>query len=441
MIRDFFNSFWNVQAYPVFLARKKRQVIGFVLMLTLIFWGLTLLIPCGGFYLKSGGLRNYIQHTIPNFELSGGKLHLDAPFHLENATVYIDINTEEGHHLAFDSQDVKTRLALSDIVLLADADHMLYQTTARSGFQKMERKELAFSDLGDETFVRADILKAVPIIRTMIILILVLAYWILLAGFLIWALVVAGFGLLLARFLHVPMRYGKIYRLSIYTQSLPMLIGALIQTFGFILPEFTAVSLLYSLLILAKVFRFMRDSGNDRVGVRRGFDDSDTRRSFDDSDIRQGGDDSDIRRGFVDSDIRRQEERNRGTFGQESPGPGFGSKEENEDSGEAGEKREAFTEPENKGDRETGQESGTGTEQCHGLSASPGSEQQKADGARRMILPKAHARSDLQPSEGWSFGTRQEDPEGTTGGQEADQTGKQERAQKEREDGGEQREA
>lgn len=441
MIRDFFNSFWNVQAYPVFLARKKRQVIGFVLMLTLIFWGLTLLIPCGGFYLKSGGLRNYIQHTIPNFELSGGKLHLDAPFHLENATVYIDINTEEGHHLAFDSQDVKTRLALSDIVLLADADHMLYQTTARSGFQKMERKELAFSDLGDETFVRADILKAVPIIRTMIILILVLAYWILLAGFLIWALVVAGFGLLLARFLHVPMRYGKIYRLSIYTQSLPMLIGALIQTFGFILPEFTAMSLLYSLLILAKVFRFMRDSGNDRVGVRRGFDDSDTRRSFDDSDIRQGGDDSDIRRGFVDSDIRRQEERNRGTFGQESPGPGFGSKEENEDSGEAGEKREAFTEPENKGDRETGQESGTGTEQCHGLSASPGSEQQKADGARRMILPKAHARSDLQPSEGWSFGTRQEDPEGTTGGQEADQTGKQERAQKEREDGGEQREA
>lgn len=432
MIRDFFNSFWNVQAYPVFLARKRRQVISFVLMLTLIFWGLTLLIPCGGFYLKSGGLRNYIQHTIPNFELSGGKLHLDAPFHFENATVYIDINTEEGHHLSFNSQDVKTRLALSDIVLLADADHMLYQTTARSGFQKMERKELAFSDLGDETFVRADILKAVPIIRTMIILILVFAYWILLAGFLIWALVIAGFGLLLARFLHVPMRYGKIYRLSIYTQSLPMLIGALIQTFGFILPEFTAMSLLYSLLILAKVFRFMRDSGNDRVGIRRGFDDSDTRQWVDDSDTRQS---------FDDSDIRRQEERNRGAFGQESPGPGFGSKEENEDSGEAGQNRDAFTEPENKGDRETGQESGTGTEQCHGLSASPGSEQQKADGARRMILPKAHARSDLQPSEGWSFGTRQEDPKGTTGGQEADQTGKQERAQKEREDGGEQREA
>ena len=77
---------------------------------------------------------------------------------------------------------------------------------------------IEFSQAEDLSFRKADVLKTVPYLVRAAILVMVLTYFIQLAGFFLWLLVIAAFGRLLGMVLGVRLRYGDIYKLSAYTR-------------------------------------------------------------------------------------------------------------------------------------------------------------------------------------------------------------------------------
>lgn len=263
MLQDFLFSLWNYREYPTFLKRKKRHVFLYGAFLTLLFWMLTVLVPAVGWRLRTGGLRSYIQANLPDFHLSvaDGRLQTDQSFHYADGRLYVDINTADSNRIELDSPEMRTRLALNDVVLAADAERIIYKANAGNAIGSGDVQMLEFSQVEDFTLSRDDIMKMIPMIRTLLCAMAIFSYLIELLGFFLWLLMVAAFGRLLAHMMGTRLGYGQIYKLSAYTRSVPVILQGFLALFGFVFPEYAALSLLYSLFVLSRVFRYMAVSG------------------------------------------------------------------------------------------------------------------------------------------------------------------------------------
>lgn len=259
MIQDFVSSLWNYRAYPDFLKRRKHHVFFFGAFLSLLFWLFTVCVPVIGFQLRTGGLHSYLQEKLPDFvfELKDGKLSANQHFRYATGRVYIDVNTDADNQLELNSQDMRTLLALNDVVLAVNSERLIYKAGPTEALQPSNVQLIEFSQMEDLSFRKADVLKTVPYLVRAAILVMVLTYFIQLAGFFLWLLVIAAFGRLLGMVLGVRLRYGDIYKLSAYTRSAPVLLGAVLFLFDFALPEYAGLSMLYSLFVLSRVFRYL----------------------------------------------------------------------------------------------------------------------------------------------------------------------------------------
>ncbi|MBR3008700.1 MAG: DUF1189 family protein [Stomatobaculum sp.] len=355
VFQDFLISLRDYRRYPELLKNGKRRVFAFAALLIFLFWVMTVAVPYAVFQMKTGGIEPIIREYVPEFTLSGGKLDVPGGYHFSSRTLYVDVNTAPGHLLDPEDRQIRTRMALSDAVILADSEKVIYGAGAAGTAASSGARIQYFSAFGDMTFTKADLLSEAPRIEYMYRLFGGMLYFFHLAMFFAGCLVIAIFGNIFSGFTRTPVTFGEVYQLSVYTRSLPLLVKGVLAMAGLVPAELPALSLLFSLFVLSRVFKHI-----DRERASAGAEKTVT---------------------FDFDEFRRQMELRGAELPQEN-GPDPGDAEApRQESGEA----------------EPAQQETSAVKEAEKPARKPD-----------LLLPPVSEKTDLRPSNGWSFGTFQE---------------------------------
>gem|GEM_PF-285849 len=284
MLRDYLTSLWNHAAYPEFLHRRKGQVIGFGAFVVLIFWVLTMVVPLAGLRLKHGSLADFLSREAPEFTFSGGKLSIDRTYHYADGHIYIDVNTAPENSLDPEDSSLKTILQLNEVTLLVDSDKAIFRADANTGLMGSDARMILFSDMGDKSFTKKDLVAAAPTLERGVTVFAVGAYFYHLMMFFIGVLAIAMVSRLFARLSKLRISLGEIYVLAVYTRSAPLLVKGILYLLGLNFAELPSLSLLYSVYALTRVFRYISiqrilEAGRDAGYRRPAFEFEDPRES------------------------------------------------------------------------------------------------------------------------------------------------------------------
>ena len=351
VFQDFLISLRDYRRYPELLKNGKRRVFAFASLLIFLFWVMTVAVPYTVFQMKTGGIEPLIREYVPEFTLSGGKLDVPGGYHFSSRSLYVDVNTAPGHLLDPEDRQIRTRMALSDAVILADSEKVIYGAGAAGTAASSGARIQYFSAFGDMTFTKADLLSEAPRIEYMYRLFGGMLYFFHLAMFFAGCLVIAIFGNIFSGFTRTPVTFGEVYQLSVYTRSLPLLVKGVLAMAGMVPAELPALSLLFSLFVLSRVFKHI-----DRERASAGAEETVT---------------------FDFDEFRRQMKMR----GAELP---------REDCSEPG---ETETARQGSGDAEAPRQEPSAKEAAEPV--------RKPD----LLLSPASDRKDIRPSDGWSFGT------------------------------------
>ena len=249
MIRDFQIALFRLRDYGKLLRRSLGRFIAFCLMLSMFTWLAIYVIPVGSAWFRVGGVRHFLDEHIPDFTLENGKLSMPKGLHLEGADYYIDINTSPENKINLEAQETRTLMALKTIVLLGDADQLIMQsegTGIGSRYQQIRFNEIS-------GYLNKDVLLSLTrYLYVPMVLVGIFLFFVTLIGFFFFNMVEALLGLIIARVMRVPLRYGESYRLAAYARATSTILVGLINLAGF-----DTELLLYPALVL-DLFIFYR---------------------------------------------------------------------------------------------------------------------------------------------------------------------------------------
>ena len=117
-------SVYSFGSYRQFLQNKKGKVFGFGIVLTAIYFGITMLIPFAiSAFSSDGSLRSTID-SIPDFELEDGELWVDDVIEIDEGGTYIYIDTDPDY-VFYDADDMAPYLSDYSTALLMDCEKMI----------------------------------------------------------------------------------------------------------------------------------------------------------------------------------------------------------------------------------------------------------------------------------------------------------------------------
>lgn len=164
-------------AYSVLSFQKAGSVIGFVLLFAL----LTVGIQFADFYLtlknamydsvQAGSVAEWMNKSMPEFTIKNGKLHMNEVIDIsvEGVVVYIDDSLEE---VTMSDMDYLSKNSAFDVFILGSSSNLLLYQVKEHKYQ-----EIRFSDFGNVTTTKADVVKSVTDVFNLgIVVILVVWY-------------------------------------------------------------------------------------------------------------------------------------------------------------------------------------------------------------------------------------------------------------------------
>lgn len=203
---------------------KTGSMIGFVTLLALVATIISFLSLMIGF---SPSDMKELAGYLPDFEISGGRLHLDEDFMYDEDPILIYM-TEDIDEFTYE-----------DAAELADEgyqDVLLVGQNRISVMQNGEYQQLDFADLGSELEISREwiIEQLIPIIMVVI----VIGYICFFIGRICWYFLCAAiymlFGMLIASIMKKQLSAGALYRTAVYAKVLMFVIATLISAIPFV---------------------------------------------------------------------------------------------------------------------------------------------------------------------------------------------------------------
>lgn len=243
-------SVYSYGSYSEFLKNKKGKVFGFGVLLVLIYFAVTMLIPS---VLRMGSpakLAEGLRENVPNFELEDGTLWVDDVIELDNGNMYVYIDTDP-NYVFYDADEMEQHLYGYSQAVLIDSEKIIIKNNG-------ELQGLYFSDMGLE-FNREDLIRLLPWVYVMYVVFMIVAYIWMTALFFFGVLFVALIGMIVASCMNYQLTFGQLYLLGIYSRTLPLIIKAIVSFLPVPVPFFWILNFGISVFILAMAIRKMKE--------------------------------------------------------------------------------------------------------------------------------------------------------------------------------------
>lgn len=231
---NFFNTFMvaliKPKKYNTLLDAKK----GFCLLYIIIFLAVSLSVYIVGFTSIYKNIGIYYREVVPDFSFENSTLTMSEPFRLELM----------GQIIYADTEKELTQKDFGDNVqgIMFDADSIIFR-------QMGQDSQIKYTNLTENepiTFSKNNLGIILPLLKTAYVAFSIFMLLTLVAGFFIRGLIIA----LLSKFPNatVGLSFGKLYKLSLFSQGLPILLSFIISFF--ISPMPFVISILISCIIM-----------------------------------------------------------------------------------------------------------------------------------------------------------------------------------------------
>lgn len=243
-------SVYSFQSYKEFLKNKKSKVFGFGLMLVLIYFAVTMVIPFVVKDIRNGGLAKQIEEGVPDFELKDGFLQVDDIILYDADSTYIYIDTDPEYYF-YDADEMKYYLYDYANAILIDSEKMIMKSNG-------EVIGVYFSDT-DFEFSKEKLIGWVPYAYAIMVVMHVLIYIWMAAVFFFGVLFVALLGMIVASCMKYQLTFGQLYLLGVYSRTLPLIIKAALSFVPVKIPFFFIINFGLSLLIIGRAIQKMKE--------------------------------------------------------------------------------------------------------------------------------------------------------------------------------------
>lgn len=242
-------SIYSYESYSKFLNNKKGKVFGYGLLIMFFYVLIAYLIPGAISMGTPASMARSFRENVPNFELSNGKLWVDAVVELEQSGTYILINTDPAYVLP-DSNKLSDALRGYYQAVLLDNEKMVVKSNGQV-------EQLYFSDL-DFEFSRDELEGIIPTLFVAYYIIMIFGYIWMTALFFFGVIFVALIGMIIASAMKCRLSFGQLYLMGIYSRTLPLLIKALVSLLPIGIPLFWVLNFGLSALILGLAMNKMK---------------------------------------------------------------------------------------------------------------------------------------------------------------------------------------
>ena len=239
VFKEIIYSIYNYKYYPQFLKNKGGKVFGVGVLLSTIYFMITMLLPVG-FFMLGGGFRGLVEE-IPDFKIEDGILETETSFEFEEAgtLVYIDTSPD---FVFYDTEELEEKLDDYHQVILMDSEKIIIKDDG-------EIQQMPYDALGFD-FERDDLMKLAPYVYIFGLLIMIFVYLWDVAFFFVGVIFVALIGMIIASSMNKKLTFGQLYKLGVYSRTIPLLLKALLSFLPFSIPMFWVINLGISAVIL-----------------------------------------------------------------------------------------------------------------------------------------------------------------------------------------------
>ena len=242
-------SIYSFKSYKEFLNNRKSKVFGFGVVVMLIYFLLTIIIPF--LRLNGSGLGAAIRESVPDFELKNGVLWVEEMWQIDDGDtcIWIDTNPDE---VFYDASEMEAYYAGYTNVILMDSEKIIIKNSGAA------MQQYSFDELGID-FSKEDLEALVPSMYAIIVVVMVIMYVVMTMLFFFGVLFVALIGMIVASCMKYQLTFGQLYLLGIYSRVLPLLIKACVSWLPFTIPYFWIINFGISIVILGVVIKGMRE--------------------------------------------------------------------------------------------------------------------------------------------------------------------------------------
>lgn len=243
-------SVYSYKSYKEFLNNRKSKVFAVGVLLSLIYFIITIVAPFMEFEIVDGGLETIMEEYIPEFELKYGYLQVGEVIEFEEGDTYIWIDTDPEYYF-YGADEMQEYLYDYSTAILVDSEKIILKDDGVV-------QELYFADL-DIDFSKADIMGIVPYINLLIVICMIFIYLFMTAALFFGVLLVALFGMIAASCMNCQLTFGQLYMLGVYSRTLPLMIQAALSLFGISFFAYKFISIGISVAILVAAMRKMKE--------------------------------------------------------------------------------------------------------------------------------------------------------------------------------------
>lgn len=240
-------SVYSFKSYKEFLNNRKSKVFLFAIVVMLIYFVLTIIVP---FVRLGSGLGAMIREDVPDFELSNGVLWVDEIVQIDDGSncIWVDTNPDE---VFYDASEMESYYAGYINVILMDSEKVIIKNSSSA------MQQYRFDELGIN-FSKDDLEALVPSMYFIIVVVMIITYVVMTMLFFFGVLFVALIGMIVASSMKYQLTFGQLYLLGIYSRVLPLLIKACVSWLPFTIPYFWIINFGISVVILGVVIKGMK---------------------------------------------------------------------------------------------------------------------------------------------------------------------------------------
>ncbi len=247
IFREMSLSVYSFKSYKEFLNNRKSKVFLFAIVVMLIYFVLTIIVP---FFQLGSGLGAMIREEVPDFELSNGVLWVDEIVQIDDGSncIWVDTNPDE---VFYDASEMESYYAGYINVILMDSEKVIIKNSSSA------MQQYRFDELGIN-FSKDDLEALVPSMYFIIVVVMIITYVVMTMLFFFGVLFVALIGMIVASSMKYQLTFGQLYLLGIYSRVLPLLIKACVSWLPFTIPYFWIINFGISVVILGVVIKGMK---------------------------------------------------------------------------------------------------------------------------------------------------------------------------------------
>jgi len=250
-------SVWNFKSYGMFLKNRGGRVFGFSALLI----GLYLLLNTMLMSVQTLGFINSFKSEVltrlPEFVLEDGKLTMDETFEMDEPGFYVYINTDD--YLTED--EIRDIFYDYSTAIIMDSEGVAVQS---DGEHQMFSYEEIQEALGGNRYTQEDLGVMVQQFMPYVYILMGIMFLFVgigsIAAFYFRILLVSLIVLIMVKIMHMGLDYGAVFKLSVYTRAIPVLLRLLVGILPFSIPFFWVVDFGISAVYAYMALKAIRDA-------------------------------------------------------------------------------------------------------------------------------------------------------------------------------------